>query len=451
MLDIEALRTRVTGPVLTPDDEGFAEEVAPWMQNFTHRPRVAVGAASPNDVAEAVKFAVANGLAVRIQSTGHGSQELIADGVLILTRRLDGISIDPTTRVATIGAGVKWGAVVAKAAQLGLAPIVGSSPTVGTIGFLLGGGLGPLARSHGFASDYVRDFEVVTADGQLISANRGTNPDLFWALRGGKGGFGVVTSVRVELVELPTLYGGSLTYDAPDIATAFRAWIDYTATADPSVSTSAAILRMPDLPFIPEPIRGRTLLTIRFAYPGDAATGERLASPLRAAAPVYLDDLDEMPAGEIARIHNDPTEPVTGWTLGRMLASADSGLATVLLDHVGNGEPAPFVAVELRHLGEATREDVAGGSAVGGRSAQFTLNLVGVPNPALFDTVLPRASEAIITALTPWLAPETTVNFVERFATQEKFEASWPPATFARLAAVRAKYDPDGVFPYGPR
>jgi FAD/FMN-containing dehydrogenase len=450
MLDIAPLRTRVSGPVLTPDDAGFAEEVASWTLNFTHRPQVAVGATSTSDIAEAVKFTAANGLGVRIQSTGHGSHEEIVDGVLIVTSRLGAISLDPATRVATIAAGAKWDAVVKKAAPFGLAPIAGASLIVGVVGFLLGGGLGPLARSHGFSSDYVREFEVVTADGQVIFANAESHPDLFWALRGGKGGFGVVTSVRIELVELPTLYGGSLLFDGPDIETALKAWINYTATADPLVSTSAAILRAPDLPFVPEPIRGRTLLAVRFVYPGDSATGERLAAPLRAAAPVYLDQLAEMPASEIPSIHNDPTEPTMGWRLSRMLSSADPALATALLEHVGNGISTPFVAVELRHLGSATVEDVAGGSAVGGRCARFTFSLVGAPNPALFDAVLPRASEAVVTTLAPWLARETTVNFTTHFATQEQFEASWPPAIFARLAAVRAKYDPDGVFTFGP-
>lgn len=444
MPDLTLLRSRVVGPVLSREDAGFAEEVAAWSQTFTHTPEVAVGATSATDVAEAVKFARSNGLGVRVQATGHGSHEAITDGMLILTRRLDAVSIEPATRIATIGGGSRWGAVVTAAAEHGLAPITGAAGTVGVVGYLLGGGFGPLVRSHGVSSDYVRGFEVVTAQGELIVADATENPDLFWALRGGKGGLGVVTEVRIELVELATLYGGSLIYDAENIEAALRAWVEYTATAEPEVSTSAAILRVPDLPFLPEPLRGRTLLALRFAYPGDTATGERLASSLRAAAPVYLDGLAEMPATAIATIHNDPTEPTVSWALGRMLDSIDQDFADALLARVGAGVELPFVAVELRHLGSAAARDVAGGSAVGGRSPGFSLNLIGAPDPALFGAVLPGAAAALLGELGPWLSAETNINF----AAHGHAEKAWPQQIEQRLAGVREQWDPLRLFPF---
>jgi FAD/FMN-containing dehydrogenase len=450
MIEVAELRSRVEGPVLTPGDEGFGDEVLAWIRNFTHTPDVAVGATSAADVVEAVKFAKTNGLAVRVQGTGHGSESAVTDGVLILTRRLNQISIDPATRIATLGAGVYWDPVIAAAAEHGLAPITGSSGTVGAIGFLLGGGLGPLARSHGFASDHVRSFEVVTADGELVRASVDEHPDLFWALRGGKGGLAVVTEVQLELVELATIYGGSLAYDAENIEPALRAWVDYTAKADPRVTTSAVILRMPDLPFIPEPVRGHTLLSVRFAFPGDAAEGAALAAPLRDAAPVYVDALGEMPASAVGTIHNDPPDPTIGWTRGHLLSHADQDFATALLDFAGFGRDFPFVATEVRHIGSATATDVPAGSAVGGRCANYTFNLVGVPNPALFDAVLPAASDGLVGAISPWASAENNVNFGGKIATRDAFAAMWSPAIFARLAEVREAYDPEGLFAYGP-
>lgn len=449
MSDVTPLRSRVSGPVLIPGDDGYADESAAWIQNFIHTPDVVVGAASAKDVIEAVRFADANGLAVRVQGSGHGSNVAIADGVLITTRRLDSVSIDPKTRIATLGAGVPAGAVIAAAAEHGLAPITGSSGTVGIVGLLLGGGLGPLVRSYGFASDHVREFEVVVANGELVRANAQEHPDLFWALRGGKGGLGVVTEVKVELVELPTLYGGSLTFDTEHIEAALRAWVTYTETADPRVSTSIALLRVPDLPFVPEPIRGRTLLAIRFAYTGDAATGERLAAPLRAAAPVYLDDLGEMPAADVGRIHNDPPNPTVGWVSGRMLEGFDQDFVTTMLGFAGVGKQFPFVAAEVRHLGSASLKDVPGGSAVGGRTARGTLTVVGVPNPELLASVIPDVAAAYFEALAPWIASENNVNFATAFASAKDYEGAWPVATFARLTEVKKMYDPKGVFVYG--
>jgi hypothetical protein len=296
----------------------------------------------------------------------------------------------------------------------------------------------------------VRAFQVVTGEGELVYADTEHHPDLFWALRGGKGGLGIVTEVTVELVELATLYGGSLAYDAENIEAALRAWITFTETAPRDVSTSVAVLRVPDLPFVPEPIRGHTLLSLRFAYTGDAATGEKLAAPLRAAAPVYLDQLGEIPAASIGTVHNDPPDPSPGWISGRMLSSADQDFATTLLGFAGAGKEFPFVAVEVRHFGSSIERDVPGGSAVGGRSSKYSLNVVGVPNPQLFETVIPGAAGSFFGALAPWISADSNVNFAPAFASQQDFEAAWPPATFTRLVAVRKKYDPKGLFVYGP-
>jgi FAD/FMN-containing dehydrogenase len=449
MSDVTPLRSRVSGPVLIPGDDGYAEECSAWIQNFVHTPDVVVGVTSTSDVVEAVKFAAAKGLAVRVQGSGHGSSAAITDGVLISTKRLTDVAVDPESRIATLGGGVLAGAAIAAAAGHGLAPITGSSDTVGLAGLLLGGGLGPLARSYGFGSDWVREFEVVTANGELVRASAEEHPDLFWALRGGKGGLGIVTRLKVELVELPTLYGGSLTFDADNIEDALRAWVTYTVTADPSVTTSAALMRFPDLPFIPDPVRGRTLLAIRFAYTGDAATGEKLAAPLRAAAPVYLDELGEMPAADVARIHNDPPNPTVGWVSGKLLTGFDQDFVTTMLEFAGAGKQFPFVAAEVRHLGSATTTDIPGGCAVGGRSAAGTLTLVGVPNPELFEAVIPTASAAYFGALAPWISAENNVNFASAFTSREEYETAWPAATFARLAEVRKKYDPNGLFVYG--
>jgi hypothetical protein len=449
MTDVSLLRSRVTGPVLVGGDDGYAEESLAWIRNFTHTPHVVVGATNVSDVAEAVRFAAANHLAVHIQATGHGSHAAITDGLLITTRRLDEVTIDAEAHTATIGAGVAWDAVIAAAAEAGLAPIAGSSVTVGAVGFLLGGGLGPLVNSHGFGSDWVRSFEVVLASGDTVTASADDHPDLFWALRGGKGGLGVVTSARIELVELATLYGGSLTFDARDIDAALHGWVDYLETADPAVTTSVAVLRMPDLPFIPPPVRGRTLLSVRFAYPGDAVTGERLAAPLRALAPVYLDDLKQIPSAAIGTIHNDPPDPTVGWTSGRMLNAIDHALVTTLLEFAGADKQLPFVSVEIRQFGEAPATDVPGGSAVGGRGAQGSLNLVGVPNPELFAAVIPGAADALLGALSRWISPENNVNFASGFGSLAEYRGAWPPDTFARLDEIKKTYDPRGLLVYG--
>ncbi len=341
-----ALAERISGPVYVPGDAGYAAEIAAHNTATVHTPDVVVGVTSGADVVGAIRVAREHGYQVSVQGTGHGADAPIDAGILISTRRLDRLDIDAEARVATIGAGVRWGAVVAVAAEHGLAPITGSSPTVGCVGYLLGGGLGPLARSHGFSSDYLVGLTVVTGQGDLIDVDRVSHPDLLWAFRGGKTGLGIVVEVRVRLVALRTLYAGSLLFAEEHIGDVLRTWLGWTAHAHPLVTTSAAIVRFPPFDSVPPPLRGRRLLGLRFAYPGAIADGERLAEPLRAAAPVYMDMLGELPASEVARIHNDPPDPAPSWVVGMLLAGADHPFLDTLLHHVGAGTASPFMVSE---------------------------------------------------------------------------------------------------------
>jgi len=333
-------------------------------------------------------------------------------------------------------------------AGTGLFPSPGSSTTVGVVGYLLGGGLGPLVRSHGFSSDYLLGLTVVSGTGEVLEVTADSDPDLLWALRGGKAGLGVVTSARLRLVELETLYAGSLFFAEEHMEAALRGWVDWVGSADPMVSTSVAVMRFPSLDVVPEPLRGRCLLSLRFACPAGVDDGVRLAAPLRALAPVYLDLLGELPVSDFGRIHNDPPVPGPSYVRGALLTDADQGFVSALLGQVGAGVEAPFVAVEVRHLGSAAGRDVDGGSAVGGRGAGFTLGLVGV-EPALLEIEVPAAAERVVEAVGSWVAAETNVNFMGVPRSAGHFASAWSVETFARLAEVRRRVDPDGVFGFG--
>ena len=444
MADFAALRALITGTVHVPADAEFLPSTSGFNLAIQHAPDAVVVVADADDVSAVVAFARENGLTVNVQATGHGAESPFQGGILINTSKLDSVSIDAEAKTATVGAGVRWGAVVAAAADVKLAPITGSSPTVGVVGLILGGGLGPLARSHGYASDYARGFTVVTGTGEIVEATAAENPDLFWALRGGKDALGIVTEARIALVELEELYAGSLLFAEEHIETVARAWADWTATADDSVTTSIAVMRFPDFEEVPPPLRARTLLMMHFAYPGDAATGEALAAPLRAAAPVYLDMLGPLAARDVAQIHDDPTEPGPGWASGALLSSIDQDLITAWLGVIGSGRRVPAVMSEIRQLGSATATDVEGGSAAGGRTAAATLTLIGAPNPALFTGPVPAAADALFAAVGPWLASETNINFVGVHRPGQT-GTPWSAAVAARLAEVRQAYDPDGV------
>ncbi|MET1044775.1 MAG: FAD-binding oxidoreductase [Microbacteriaceae bacterium] len=448
MPEFAELRARIASPVLTPSDPGFADETTGYNLAVTHQPDAVVVAENEADIVETVRFARENQLPVRVQATGHGAAESYTDGILIATRKLDHVTIDAEARTATFGSGTRWAAVLAAAAEYQLAAITGSSPNVGAVGFLLGGGLGPLARSHGFGSDYLRELRVVTGLGEIVVANYTEHPDLFWSLRGGKGGLGIVTQATVELITADTLYAGSLIFDEPHIEQALRVWVDWSAGAPDEATSSVALMRMPDLDMVPPPLRGRHVLSVRFVYAGPVDAGRELADPLRQAAPVYLDMLGELPANQLGLVHNDPPDPAPFWDQGMLLTPIDQDFASALLGEVGPGVEAPVVITEVRHIGAGSKIDVDEGSAVGGRNSDYTLAFIGM-RPELFETAMPEFADRVSTAVAPWTSPELTINFVGQPTSAEHIAKAWPSDIRERLTEIRHRYDPEGVFPHG--
>jgi hypothetical protein len=446
--EIETLQQHVAGPVFARGDEGRAQEVAGFNAIVSHAPDVVIGATSAEDVAAAVRFASKHRLPVSVQATGHGATTALANGLLLTTSRMNAVSIDRGTKIATMGAGVRWRAVIDAAAEFGLTPIIGSSPNVGAIGYTLGGGVGPLVRTYGFSADYVRGFEVVTADGEIRRANRVEHPDLFWALCGGKGGLGVVTSMQFELVPLTRLYAGALFFDTEHIETALRAWTDWVTTTPETATSSIALMRLPNIDLVPPPLRGRNVLNVRYAFVGDSAEGERILAPMRGAAPVYIDMVSEIPATAIGSVHNDPAGPLPTWSRGMMLKAIDQDFITKLLAVVGPGIEVPLVVVEIRHVDGATTRMPEGGNAVGGRRSPFTFAIIAAPVPALFESVAPRVADVVSTAIAEWVSPESNINFAMPIRSAEHYASCWPPAVLERLESVKAKYDPTGLFAF---
>lgn len=438
-LIVLALKLVVQGPVFLPGDEHYAAEIAAYNTAVSHLPDIVLGAVCSQDIAEAVRLAQQYGLPVSVQATGHGAMESINSGLLISTRRMNQIAIDAENCTAAISAGVQWKSVLAEAAKYDLAPIPGSASDVGVVGYLLGGGVGPLARSHGFSSDYLVGLTVVTNAGKVINASETEHPDLFWALRGGKIGFGIITEVCIRLVKMKTLYAGSLFFEEKDIETVLRSWISWSKQIDPLVTTSIAIVRFPPIPAIPEKFRGRRLLSLRFAFPGSIEEGIRLASPLRACAPVYFDDLGELPAPQMGRIHNDPTNPMAYWASTVLLKHMDQDFAEIVLKEFGPGKESPIGVLEIRHIGGATHKDVEAGSSVGGRSAEYVFSLVG-KDPKQFEHLYTARSDELFHNLRLWICEENNINLMGSAVPGKHFKYIWPPAIMERLQAVQRRY-----------
>ncbi|MEU1546485.1 FAD-binding oxidoreductase [Nocardia sp. NPDC005745] len=427
-----------TGPVFRPGDEGYEAEIAGFQTAYTHRPGLIVGAVHAEDVRAAVEYAARRELPIAVQATGHGLSVATDGGVLISTRRMTGIRIDPARRTAQVGAGVRTGALVEAAAEHGLAPLNGSSPSVGVVGYLLGGGVGLLARQFGYAAERVRTIELVTADGRV----RTLTPDdeLFGAVLGSGGNFGVVTALEVELVPVTTVFGGQLVFDTPLVERALEAWRRWTATVPEELTSTVSMLAFPDIPQVPAPMRGRYVASIRIAYSGLAEEGERLVAPLRAVGERLKDDLRAMPYTESHTIHSDPDHPHAYAATNALLGEFTEKTAAALLE-VAGPESGAGAVVDVRHLGGALARASDAGIAVDHREAAYIVRIITGPEGA-------AARAGIRAALTPWTLGHS-LNFLYgggAEADEAQTRAGYRPETYARLAALKARHDPRNLF-----
>lgn len=406
----------VQGPVFRPGDSGFEGELAGYQEAHPHRPDLVVGAETAEDVQAAVRHAGDHGLAVAVETSGHGRAEPLRGGVLISTRRMDGVRVDPATRVARVEAGTRWAQVVAAAAAHGLVPPSGSSPHAGVIGYTLGGGIGVLARELGWASDRVRAVDLVTADGRQRHVTAGSDPELFRVLRGAGHGLGVVTAMEIELAPGGRIFGGALSVDGEHVRALLAAYGEWTADLPDGLTSSIGALPYPDLPMLPEHLRGRYVAQVRIAWTGAAEEGERLVAPLRAAVPT-TGTLGELPYTEAATIFNEPDQPHSYTGTNALLRGLDPAVLDAALDITGPDAPVMCV-LGLRHLGGALARPPAVPDAVAHRDAPYLLHVLSLVD----GTDVPgRLHRELMDAVAPWTAGRTP-NF--RFG--EQAAQDWP-------------------------
>ncbi|MEU9212098.1 FAD-binding oxidoreductase [Streptomyces sp. NPDC048415] len=424
--------------VLRPGDAGYDEELAGFQTGFTQRPAVIHAATSADDVAAAVTYAASRGLPVGVQATGHGLPGAAEGGVLITTKRMDKVSVDPGAGTVRVQAGVRWGQVVEAAEPYGLAPLNGSAPSVGAVSYTLSGGLGILARQFGYAADHVRTLDVVTADGRQRRVTRESDPDLYWALLGGGHNFGVITELEIGLVPVARLYGGSLAFDGEQVdpAAVVRAYERWTRTVPDSLTSSFAAVPYPDIPAMPPQLRGRYVISVRVAYTGAAAEGQRLVAPLWQIGPVLADSLREMPYAESHTIHSDPDFPHAYYGDSAVLRELDLDAAAGLLARTGPGASAMCV-VQINHLGGALAQDAP--NSVPHREGQFLVRLLTMADRDKAREVLDPAFEG----LAPWTIGRA-LNFA--FGAGDRMEGLYDAATRKKLAGLKSQYDPANLF-----
>jgi hypothetical protein len=442
--DASRLSGVLTGEVVLPGQPGFDDARQAFNLAADQEPAAVVFAGSARDVAAAITFAADHGLRIAAQGTGHNAMPLgpLTDTILLKTHRMNRVDIDPLAQTARVEAGTVWSDVVQAAAKHGLAPLPGSSGNVGVAGYTLGGGVSFLGRKYGLSASNVRAIEVVTADGQPRRADREHEPDLFWALRGGGGSFGIVTALELRLFPVTQLYAGILWYPierGPDV---LHAWRDLTrGTVPDELTTLGRFLRLPPIPELPAEIRGKSFALVEAFHLGDQAQADELLAPLRALRPVN-DTIATITVPELLHVHMDPEQPAASLGDGLMLSRLPDQAIDALVSTAGRNAAFPLASVEVRHLGGELGRGRRDNGALTSLQAPYLLYAAGItPTP---DLAAPARAQigAVEDALAPWMAAHMYLNFSE---TSRPRATLWTEPAYHRLRQIKARVDPDDV------
>ncbi len=439
------LREQVATPVALPGEAGY-ERCRPWNVAAPVAPAAVVLATVPEDVAGTVRFAAAHDFTVTVQATGHGAVGVGSETILVVTSAMTQCTVDAVSGTAWVGAGARWQDVIDATAPHGLAPLCGSAPNVGVVGFLTGGGIGPLVRTFGLSSDHVRAFDVVTGEGKLLRATPDENADLFWGLRGGKATLGIVTAVQIELPPVAQFYGGAIYFDGSDAAQVLHAWRDWSAGLPETANTSIVIQQLPPLPGVPEQLAGRMTVAVRYTAVGDFAEAERLFAPMRATATPLIDAVAVMPYAAIGAVHADPIDPMPINENQALLRELPAEAIDAVLTAAGPHSESPQIIVELRLLGGAMAREPRHRSAFCHRDAAYALTVIGVPQPDAAAVV--QHAEAVTRAVDPWATGGQMPNFAPSFDPARPSRV-YNQDTLHLLAALADRYDPAGVLATG--
>ena len=440
------LRGLCGGNLHLPGDPGYDAARLPWNVAVDQRPAAVAFPRTAAEVGAVVRVAAEAGLRIAPQSTGHNAAPLAARGlddvVLVHTFHLNMVISDPTRGIVRVEGGALWEPAVDSAAAHGMAVLHGSSPDVGIAGYSLGGGIGWYARKLGLATNSLTAVELVIGDGTLVRADATTNPELFWAVRGGGGNFGVVTALEFRMYPIATAYAGMLVWDITDSEKVLREWAAWGPSAPDDVTTAFRILRVPPVPEMPAPLRGRSLAVIDGAVVGSDERGQELLGGLRALRP-EIDTFGRVPAKSLVRLHMDPEGGAPFVSGTAMLGSLPDTAIDAFLSEVGPGTTTSLLLAELRQLGGALGRPHQGGGALTHLDGEFVLFGGAIAATPEMGAQGHADAARLTSALAPYANGRQYLNFAENPVDPR---SAYGDTAWRQLKGIRSAVDPHGIF-----
>jgi len=444
---VESLRTRLRGEMIQPSDESYDEARRVWNGSIDKYPALIVRCAGVADVIAAVTFAREQGLVVAVRGGAHNvAGNATCDGGLVIDlSTMKGVRVDPANRVARAEPGVTWREFDHETQAFGLATTGGLVSSTGIAGFTLGGGIGWLTRKHGFACDNLRSVDVVTADGRLLTASPIQNADLFWGIRGGGGNFGIVTSFEFQLHSVgPMVLGGGVFYplqQGRDVLRFYRTW---AAHLPEEMTTLVVVATAPPLPFIPADLQGKPAIIVALCHAGDREAGEALARPLREFGPPAADVIGPIPYTVLQALHDPEAPPgMHNYWKSHYLGDLEDPEIEIVMRHAA-ALPGPLDQIHIHQLGGAAARPPREGVSFGHRDAAYALNVIGMWTEAGEAESQRRWVRDAWAAMEPF-SRGVYANFLGEEG-QALVKAAYDEDAYARLVALKGKYDPDNIF-----
>ncbi len=445
---IDGLRHGFRGELIDASHPGYDDARHVWNGMIDKRPGMIARCSGTADVAAAIAFGRAEGLPIAVRGGAHNvaGNASCDDGVVIDLSPMQGVRVDPEARRARAQGGVTWGLLDRETQLHGLATTGGAISTTGISGLTLGGGLGHLMRRQGLSCDNLTAAQIVTADGDVLETNESQHAELFWALRGGGGNFGVVTSLEYRLHSVgPVVFGGLIAYHIDRAAEVLALYRDFVATAPADLGLNCLFVTAPPLPFVPEHLQFQPIVAIVVCWAGDIDEGAALVAPLRAFGEPALDLLGPIPYCVLQQMFDDgfPAGRRSYWKAGYLGEVTDGAIDT----YVANTSPvpSPFSIVECQALGGAFAHEPDGGTAFAHRDAAFVYNVIACWEGPEHDESQIAWARSFDEAMRPHATGGVYVNYLGDEGT-DRVRAAYGPERYARLVAVKAKHDPHNVF-----